>query len=119
MPNRKSKRAAKIAALNDQMRREPRSKALGQVVITAGVAAEGDEFRLKVREALAALGPRDFTPANDPYGERDFCAFQVHGKRLFFKVDYYAKGDLTRASEDPADPDKTERIMTIMFAEEY
>lgn len=119
MPNRKLKRAASIAALNDQMRREPRNKALGQVVITAGVAAEGDAFRLKVKEALAALGPRDFTPANDPYGERDFCAFHVDGQRLFFKVDYFSKGDLTRASEDPADQDKTERVMTIMFAEEY
>jgi hypothetical protein len=38
---------------------------------------------------------------------------------LFFKIDYFAKGDLRLASEDPADPAVTERVMTIMFANEY
>ena len=39
-------------------------------------------------------------------------------ERVFFKIAYY---DLTRAmhSEDAADPTKTERVMTIMLADEY
>jgi hypothetical protein len=33
-------------------------------------------------------------------------------------IDYYAP-DMESGSEDPADPDKTMRIMTIMRADEY
>ncbi len=32
----------------------------------------------------------DFTPDNDPHGERDFGAFDHGGKRIFWKIDYYA-----------------------------
>ena len=38
--------------------------------------------------------------------------------RVFFKIDYYDKS-LTFHSPDPADPAVTERIITIMLAEEY
>ena len=42
----------------------------------------------------------------------------IGGERIFFKLDYY---DLTRAchSPEPADPEVTERVMTIMLASEY
>ncbi len=68
---------------------------------------------------LAAMTPKDFKKGNDPYGERDFNSFSVAGRLCFFKIDYYAKGDLRLASDDPADPSKTERVMTIMLADEY
>ena len=35
-----------------------------------------------------------------------------------FKIDYYDK-NLQNGSLDPADPSVTERIITIMLAEEY
>jgi hypothetical protein len=35
-----------------------------------------------------------------------------------FKIDYYDKG-LSFHSPDPADPTVTERIITVMLAEEY
>ena len=59
-----------------------------------------------------------FDAGNDPWHEHDFGAVEVDGQRVFFKLEYY---DLTRAmhSEDPADPTKTERVMTIMLADEY
>ena len=50
--------------------------------------------------------------------KHDFGAFEVEGHRLFFKIDYYAP-DMQHGSEDPADPTKTVRVLTLMLAEEY
>jgi hypothetical protein len=55
---------------------------------------------------------------NDPHKEHDFGNFTLVGRKFFFKLDYY---DLAMefGSEDPADPSKTTRVLTIMLAEEY
>ena len=47
-----------------------------------------------------------------------FGSIDVEGERLFFKIDYY---DKTRAmhSTDATNPAVTERVMTIMLADEY
>jgi hypothetical protein len=42
----------------------------------------------------------------------------VDGAKLYFKVDYYDR-HYKYMSEDPADPEKTKRVMTILLAEEY
>lgn len=60
----------------------------------------------------------DFTPNNDPHGEHDFGAFELGGRRFFFKLDYYDP-TMTYGSDDPTDPAKTTRVLTIMLAEEY
>ena len=43
----------------------------------------------------------DFAPANDPYGERNFGAFEHNGNRIVWKVDAYDR-DLRYGSPDPA-----------------
>ena len=88
----------------------------GAVLLTAGVIALGCEAQARIIEAVRTFD--DFTPDNDPHGEHDFGALDVEGERIFFKLDYY---DPTRAmhSDDPADPSKTERVLTIMLASEY
>ena len=59
-----------------------------------------------------------FNADNDPYGEHDFGIVKHGGESIYFKIEYYDK-DLEFGSEDPADPDQTTRVMTIMLACEY
>jgi hypothetical protein len=112
-------RRTRIAALNDALRRNPMNRALGQVLLSSGIAARGAEFRTMVLAALARMQAKDFKRGNDPYGERDFNSFTIDGKLCLMKIDYFAKDDLRRASDDPADPERTTRVMTIMLAEDY
>ena len=56
---------------------------------------------------------------NDPHGERDFGAIDLHGAKWFWKIDYYANGNCDSGSEDPSDPAKCYRVLTIMHASEY
>ena len=60
----------------------------------------------------------DFCHANDPYEEHDFGSFEVDGHTIFFKIDYFDKSR-SYHSPDPSDPSVTERMITIMLAEEY
>lgn len=106
-------RTATIRDLNDRFRQTLQG---GTVLVTAGIMALGDEAQARI---LAAVQTFDaFDDSNDPWQEHDFGALDCEGERVFFKIDTY---DLARAmhSEDPADPGKTERVMTIMLAGEY
>jgi hypothetical protein len=103
----------RIRALNDELRRNLPN---GHAVITAGVAALGSEAVARIVKTVAVYD--DFCQANDPYGEHDFGALEVGGQVIFFKIDYFDKA-LTYHSPDPSDPSLTERVITIMLAEEY
>jgi hypothetical protein len=117
MPDRldlaSKKHAARIAELNDALRKTLQG---GQVVMTAGVDALADEVKSDVLETVRSFS--QFESANDPHGEHDFGAFEQHGLTVFWKIDYYDL-DLKFGSEDPADPEKTVRVLTIMRANEY
>jgi Protein of unknown function (DUF3768) len=103
----------RIRALNDELRKH---LAGGVAVITPGVAALGRDAVERIVKTLAVFN--DFCEANDPYGEHDFGAFEVDGHKLFFKIDYYDTR-LAYHSPDPSNPAVTERVITIMLAEEY
>jgi hypothetical protein len=103
----------KIRVLNDNFR----STFLGgRVVTTQGV----NELPLdiKARVILAVQSFDKFTADNDPHHEHDFGSFEIAGETYFFKLDYYSP-DLQSGAEDPADPAKTTRMLTIMRADEY
>jgi hypothetical protein len=102
-----------IRALNDALRQ---NLTVGMAFITAGVAALGTEAVARIVKTIAVYD--DFCHANDPYEEHDFGVFEVDGHKLFFKIDYFDKA-LASPSPDPADPSRTERVITIMLAEEY
>ncbi len=89
----------------------------GQVVVTQGIAALAtnpeDAIHIRVKRF------EDFTENNDPHAEHDFGAFDFKGDKVFWKIDYYADANCEWGSEDPADPLKTYRVLTIMLASEY
>ena len=102
-----------IRTLNDELRQ---NLTVGTAFITAGVAALGAEAVARIVKTIAVYD--DFCHANDPYEEHDFGSFEVDGQTFFFKIDYYDKA-LASHSPDPTDPSVTERVITIMLAEEY
>jgi hypothetical protein len=105
--------ARSIRELNDAFRR---TLVGGRCVITAGVAALGAATVSLLLDKVRRHS--QFTPDNDPYGEHDFGAFDHDGTRFFWKIDYFDRS-LTSGSEDPADPERTIRALTLMKAEEY
>jgi hypothetical protein len=106
-------KTVRICALNDEFRR---SLPNGHAVITFGVAALGPEAVVRIIKTIAVYD--DFCHANDPYQEHDFGAFEADDRVIFFKIEHYDKS-LTCHSPDPSDPSVTERVITIMLAEEY
>jgi len=103
----------RIRVLNDNFRSTLNG---GQVVMTQDVDAL--PLDTKARVILAVQSFSNFTKEDDPHGEHDFGSFEIEGEDYFFKIDYYAP-DLDGGSEDPADPEKTTRVLTIMRADEY
>lgn len=105
--------SARIRDLNDAFRS---TFLTGTVLITPGIRDLPDAIRPRVIEGVQTFSA--FTPDNDPHGEHDFGAFTVEGHKVFWKIDYYAP-DMEHGSSDPADPAQTNRVLTIMLAEEY
>jgi type I restriction enzyme, R subunit len=60
----------------------------------------------------------EFTEDNDPHGEHDFGAIELDGEMYFWKFDYFDPS-MEYGSDDPSDPTKTTRVLTIMHRSEY
>lgn len=103
----------KIRRINDEFRR---SFAGGRVVMTAGVATLPMFVRNQALARTRAFD--DFNADNDPHGEHDFGRFEIDGNVFYWKIDYYDE-NIQYGSEDPADPARTTRVLTIMLAHEY
>jgi len=103
----------RIRVLNDNFR----STFVGGRVLTTASVAELP-LDVKARLFLAVQSSSNFTKDNDPYDEHDFGAIELEGEKYFWKVDYY-DNDSRFGSEDPADPENTTRVLTIMRADEY
>jgi hypothetical protein len=103
----------RIRVLNDNFR----STFVGGRVLTTASVAELPVVS-KARLFLAVQSFSDFTKDNDPHGEHDFGSIELEGEKYFWKIDYYDE-DCGFGSEDPADPSKTTRVLTIMCADEY
>lgn len=106
-------RAEQIARLNDQLRRTGQG---GRIMVTRGVRGLPDFSTMELLMALANYN--GFDADNDPHGERDFGDLDCLGAELLWKIDYFDPS-LDYGSDDPANPDVTVRILTVMLAEEY
>ena len=103
----------RIRELNDSFRRTGQG---GGIVITAGIHDLSAVDQAAVFQKIRLFDA--FTKANDPHEEHDFGAIEHNGEKFFFKIDYYDK-NLENHSENPADPTKTTRVITVMLACEY
>ena len=102
-----------IATLNDKFRR---SFINGEVLLSAGIAAMSSEDKANIVSLVQNFD--NFTPDNNPYSENDFGTFDYKDEKILWKIDYY---DLNNQyhSENPANPDITNRILTIMKVFEW
>jgi hypothetical protein len=106
-------KAKRIRELNDAFRT---TFVGGAVIVTASIEALPADLKARLLHRVRTFD--DFTEKNDPHGEHDLCAFMVEGTRYYAKIDYYDK-DVRYGSDDPADPQITTRILTIMRSDEY
>ena len=109
----KSAHKAKIRELNDSLRTTFTG---GRVMMTGGVRELTDDARSQLIETVQ--GFTAFNRGNDPHGEHDFGSIEIDGTKFFWKIDYYDLA-MGQHSVDPANPDATIRVLTLMRADEY
>src|SRR5882724_11287350 len=104
---------ARIRDLNDAFRR---TFSGGKVMITCGVADLPEMVKATALQLVASFDR--FDEDNDPSGEHDFGSFELVNRKFFWKIDYYDQR-CEFGSEDPADTERTTRVLTLMLASEY
>lgn len=108
-PSPEQDRAQRIAALNDEFRRNGPN---GDWVATIGARALSNFPGLV--EAVRNFS--EFTPDNNPYGERDFGIIPWDSETTYWKIDYYDQQRM--GGEDPLSP-ACRRVLTVMLNSEY
>ncbi|MCI5544013.1 MAG: DUF3768 domain-containing protein [Azospirillum sp.] len=104
---------SEIAIQNDNFRKH---LSQGTLVLTQGIRSNTPE---DIKEIITKVRNFDtFDENNDPYNEHDFGAFDYKGKRIFWKIDNYDR-EFLYLSPDVSNPRLTNKVMTIMYAEEY
>lgn len=102
-----------IATQNDDFRK---NLSKGTLVLTQGIRGNTSE---DLKEIIAKVRNFDaFDENNDPYGEHDFGAFEFNGRKIFWKIDNYDRKFLY-LSPDVSNPRLTNKVLTVMYAEEY
>ena len=102
-----------IATLNDNFRK---TFIGGEVLLSVGIAAMSSEDKANIVSLVQSFD--NFTADNDFWKEHDFGSFDYKDEKILWKIDYY---DLNNQyhSENPANPDITNRILIIMKVFEY
>lgn len=103
----------RVRTLNDQLRKTGYG---GRVLTTANLHGLGPRFLQKAVRAMQAFDT--FDENNDPFGEHDFGALEVDSQTVFWKIDVYDES-YRFAADDPSDPQRSFRVLTLMLAEDY
>lgn len=121
--DKKLPKIAKIALLNDELRKKLISGELfkadskDKAYITRGASIFVNGMnRMQFLNNVALY--RNFTEDNNPHGERDFGNFMYQKEKIFWKIDYKDNAMMYH-SPDASDPSQTIRVLTIMKASEW
>lgn len=106
-------RAEQIARLNDKLRKTGQG---GSIYFTRSIVESTSISPAAIMQTLASYD--GFDADNDPHGERDFGDIEVGGISLLWTIAYYAPG-LEFGSDNPADPAKCVRVLTVMLPSDY
>lgn len=120
-----SRPLSKIGDANNRFRQRitcPIPEDEGRVLLTAAVNEAYPDMisQMAILTTIATAPDSSFTMANDPRGDRDMVVVQFQGRTLWGIIDYYARGSHYHyGSDDPTSDQKTARVLTIMFPEDY
>lgn len=108
----------RIRDLNDTFRRQDTAMSfmLGEFYKAPRIQALpwGDQWA--IMDAVKKY--QHFDETRDPNGQHDFGAFVYKDQRIFWKIDYRDSKTLGRHSDDPSNPERTVRVLTIHLAED-
>ena len=107
-------KAERIAVLNDRLRQTFWG---GKVMMTQGVSALPEDLQLSLFLMVAEYD--DFTPDNDPYGERNFGCITIAGEKFFWKISLHEERPVKLFDDGTYAEAVYTRVLTIMLAEEY
>ena len=108
-----TQKTEKSAALNDMLRQ---SQLTGQVVLSQGVQSLSANMRERILNGVKTYNA--FAPQNDAQKERDFGAFSCEEHDIFWVIDCYDENS-HYLSEDPADLNRTNRVLRVMLLDEF
>ena len=114
---RSDDRTMRIRALNDLFRTSqiPVCDVLGKKILSQGIWNLGLAQAVAISDAVVAY--TDFTEDNDPDREHSYGMFTFGDETIFWAIDYYDCA-YENVSPDAANPKVTQRILTIMLADE-
>lgn len=108
---------ARIAAQNDAFRQSgPIPSNYGKWVVTSSVHDMGPVFVALCLEAVGSFTA--FTEDCDPYATHEMGGFEIQARKVWWKIDLY-DADYAFGSPEPANPEVTRRVLTVLFPEDY
>ena len=88
----------------------------GIAVISPGIAALGPSTVKRLFQTISIFD--DYCAVKEPHLPGQFIPFDFDGTEIIFRIDYVYK-TASRHPPTPLELQATERIVTIMLAEEY
>lgn len=103
-----------LAVLNDRLRQKGVG---GRIVISRGIFALPGATIGEILRAVRAFDA--FDARDDPKGEHSGGVLDVGELRVRFTIEYRDRFDERYASANPADPERTERVLTVRLVKWY